>query len=296
MSDRARRLVVPVADPAEPVAPPTVSPVLPGRPDATRPQVQTVSKEPDAAGGVPCPWCATANRPDRHYCARCAMPMTRDEQAPPGRRPWWRRILDHRNREAPWAGERPRLRRSFEHILRWLGAAIVLTLLILVAIHIPDGVRATRDHFAERAPVDPDGYSASNSFPDHSARRLFDKRNDTWWGPGVTESGAGEWVEARFEYPTRLLDLVITPGVSTRADEIDESALPHRIEARISMEDGTTTTRELTLDQGPGAQVRAFRAEGVTGVRFTLVSAHGADPDKQVAIAEIEFFGPSSGN
>ncbi|MGP3967260.1 NADase-type glycan-binding domain-containing protein [Streptomyces sp. 6N223] len=296
MSDRARRLVVPVAEPVDPAAPPPVSPVLPGRPAPARPPAQDVVEEPGVDAGVPCPWCATSNRPDRHYCARCAMPMTGDEQAAPGRRPWWRRMLDRRNREAPWAGDRPRLRRTFEHILRWVVAALVLTLLILIAVHIPDGVRATRDHFAKRAPVDPEDVRASNSYPDHAARLAFDKLNDTWWGPGVTQSGEGEWVEARFEQPARLLDLVITPGVSTRADEIAESALPHRIEARITTEDGSATTRELTLDQGAGGQRLDFRADGVTSVRLTIVSAHGAAPDKQVAVAEIEFFGPSSGN
>lgn len=74
-AERARRLLVPVSDP-EPRQAPSVAPVLPGRPVAARPQtVRAPGVEPGAMGGVPCPWCATANRPDRHYCARCAMPM-----------------------------------------------------------------------------------------------------------------------------------------------------------------------------------------------------------------------------
>jgi hypothetical protein len=297
-SDRARPLVVPVADPAGAAAPPSVSPVLPGRPAAKRPQARGIGHEPGAHGGPPCPWCGTANLPDRHFCARCAMPMAQGQQAGGGggRRPWWRRILDARNREAPWAGERPRLRRTFGHVVRWLVAAIVLTLLILLAVRIPDGVHATRDHFAKRAPVEPGGFRALHSYEDHPARLAFDKLNDTWWGPGVSESGEGEWIEARFEEPTRLLDLVITPGVSTRAEQLRESALPHRFEVLITTADGSTTTRELTLDQGLGPQRLAFRADGVTGVRLTIASAYGASPDKQVAIAEIEFFGPSSGS
>ncbi|MFD5421789.1 hypothetical protein ACFWJT_27620 [Streptomyces sp. NPDC127069] len=40
------------------------------------------------------------------------MPLA-DGPAALGRRPWWRRVLDFRNREALWAGDRPRLRRGF---------------------------------------------------------------------------------------------------------------------------------------------------------------------------------------
>ncbi|MFI6408318.1 NADase-type glycan-binding domain-containing protein [Streptomyces sp. NPDC050548] len=292
-AERARRLLVPVDDP-EPRQAPSVAPVLPGRPVAARPQsVRAPGVEPGAVGGVPCPWCATANRPDRHYCTRCAMPMAGEEQVA-GRLPWWRRMLTFRSGEIPWAGDRPRLRRTFDRVLTWIGAAIVLTLLIVLAVNIPRGVQAAKDHFAKRAPVSPDRVTASRSFPGHKPELAFDKLNNTWWGPGVSQSGEGQWLEAKFDEPTRLLDVLITPGVSTRADQLGQSALPHRIEARITTADGKTTTRELSLDQGAGAQRRAFRVGEVTSVRFTIESAYGASGKKQVAIAEIEFFGPSN--
>ncbi|MFJ8135556.1 NADase-type glycan-binding domain-containing protein [Streptomyces sp. NPDC096013] len=293
-AERARRLLVPVNDP-EPRQAPSVAPVLPGRPVAARPQsVRAPGVDPGAVGGIPCPWCATANRPDRHYCTRCAMPMAGEERAP-GRLPWWRRLLAFRTGEIPWAGDRPRLRRTFDRILTWLGAAIVLTLLIVLAVNIPRGVQAAKDHFAKRAPVSPDRVTASRSYPGHKPELAFDKLNNTWWGPGVTQSGEGQWLEARFDEPTRLLDVLITPGVSTRPDQLGQSALPHRIEADITTADGKTTKRQLTLDQGAGAQRRAFRVGKVVAVRFTVESAYGISGKKQVAIAEIEFFGPSSG-
>ncbi|MFF8593114.1 NADase-type glycan-binding domain-containing protein [Streptomyces sp. NPDC015220] len=297
MTDRARQLLIPVADPqARPTADPSVAPVLPGRPAPQRPQVvRAPGEEAGAAGGTPCPWCSTLNRPDRHYCARCAMPMTRSEQAS-GRLPWWRRLVGSGNRETPWAGDRPRLRRTFDRVLTWVGALVVLTLLIVLAVHIPQGVQATRDHFAKRAPVAPDRVTASRSYPGHKPELAFDKLNNTWWGPGVAESGQGQWIEARFSEPTRLLDLIITPGVSKRPDQLSQSALPHRVEARITLADGKTTTRELTLDQGAGGQRRAFRVGEVTAVRFVIESAYQTSAKKQVSIAEIEFFGPSNAN
>lgn len=182
-AERARRLLVPVSDP-EPRQAPTVAPVLPGRPVAARPQsVRAPGVEPGAVGGVPCPWCATANRPDRHYCARCAMPMAGEEHAT-GQLPWWRRLFAFRNGEIPWAGDRPRLRRTFDRVLTWVGAAIVLTLLIVLAVNIPRAVDATKDHFAKRAPVYPDRVTASRSYPGHKPDLAFDRLNNTWWGPG----------------------------------------------------------------------------------------------------------------
>ncbi|MEU5754561.1 NADase-type glycan-binding domain-containing protein [Streptomyces sp. NPDC047853] len=298
MSDRARSLLVPVADPNAPVpaAPPAVAPVLPGRPDADRPQVRAPGHQPDFADGPPCPWCSTPNRPDRHYCARCAMPLVRTGEHTTAPAPWWRRLFGGRRRETPWAGDRPRLRRVFDRIGTWITLAVVVTLAVLGFVYIPDGVQATRDHFAKRAPVSPDRITASRSYAGHKPELLIDKHSNTWWGPGISQSGQGEWFEVSFTEPTRLLDLIITPGVSTKADRLSESALPHRVRAAVTTKDGRTTTRDLTLDQGPGGQRRPFRVGEVTKVRFTIESAHAASADKQVAIAEIEFFGPSSAN
>ncbi|MFJ6692568.1 NADase-type glycan-binding domain-containing protein [Streptomyces sp. NPDC091294] len=298
MSDRARSLLVPVADPEAPApaAPPAVAPVLPGRPDADRPQVRAPGHQADIANGPPCPWCSTPNRPDRHYCARCAMPLVASGDQATVRAPWWRRLFGGRRQETPWAGDRPRLRRVFDRIGTWITVAVVATLAVLGFMYIPDGVQNTRDHFAKRAPVSPDGIKASRSFPGHNPELLIDKLSNTWWGPGITESGQGQWVEATFTEPTRLLDVIITPGVSSRANRLQESALPHRIKATITMKDGSVKTRDLTLDQGAGGQRRPFRVGEVTKVRFTIESAHAASAKKQVAIAEIEFFGPSSAN
>ncbi|MFF4657867.1 NADase-type glycan-binding domain-containing protein [Streptomyces sp. NPDC001381] len=295
MAARARSLLVPVVEPEEPApaAPPSVAPVLPGVPVADRPQVRAPGPVQGEENGVACPWCATPNRPDRHYCTRCAMPMTLEDRSSV-RLPWWRRLFGRG--ETPWAGDRPRLRRTFDRIVTWVMAAVVLTLLIVAGVNAPAAVQATKDHFAKRAAVSPDAFAASRSYPGHKPDLAFDKINNSWWGPGVSQSGEGEWIEARFSEPTRLLDLVITSGTSTRPDQLTESALPHRVKATITLKDGTTTTRELVLDQQAGGQRRAFRVGEVTKVRFTIESAYGASASKQVAIAEIEFFGPSHAN
>ncbi|MFE5111324.1 NADase-type glycan-binding domain-containing protein [Streptomyces sp. NPDC056663] len=295
VNDRARQLLVPVADPEpRPMASASVAPVLPGRPAPQQPQtVSAPGEEFGVDGGTLCPWCSTRNRPERHFCTRCAMPMAGEAQAR-DRLPWWRRLLSADSRETPWAGERPRLRRTFDRVLTWLGAAIVVTLLAVLAFNIPKGVQAAKDHFSKRASVEPDSWSASRSYPGHKADLAGDKLNDTWWGPGVSESGEGQWIQAKFDEPTRLLDLIITPGVSTRADEISHSARPHRLDAKITLSNGKTVTNEITLDPGAGGQRIPFRVGTVSSVRFTIESATGTSSNKQIAVAEIEFFGPSN--
>jgi hypothetical protein len=222
------------------------------------------------------------------------MPMAGEERAAAERRPWWRRMLDFRNRETPWAGDRPRMRRTFDRIVTWVVAAVLVTLAIIAGVKAPSAVQAVRDHFAKRAPVVPDGFGASHSWAGHKPHLAFDTYSNTWWGPGVSESGEGEWIEARFNEPTRLLNLIITPGVSTHSDQLDEEALPHRIKATVTTKDGKTVDQEIVLDQGAGPQTRAFRFGDVTKVRFTIESAYATSERKQVAIAEIEFRGPSN--
>jgi hypothetical protein len=269
--------------------------VLPGRPIPARPQVQGFKEQHDD-GGAPCPWCGTGNRPDRHFCRRCALPMAGRPEDPAQRPPWWRRLLGLGGRRVPWAGERPRLRRGLGRVLNWVVGAAVLALLVTAALNIGTAVQSVRDHFAKRAPISPDSYSASHSYAGHGPGLAFDKLNNTWWGPGQTQSGAGEWIEAGFTQPTNLLDVVITSGESTHPSDLSKSALPHLIEAVITTANGKTQSRFLTLDEASGGQVRAFRVSNVTAIRFILRSAYGASSDKQVAIAEIEFFGPSSGS
>jgi hypothetical protein len=292
-TERARALLIPVADPGRAAAPPSVAPVQPGRPITARPQVQAPHGQGDD-GPAPCPWCGTGNRPDRHFCRRCALSMVGRPDEPGRRLPWWRRLPGFGERRVPWAGERPRLRRGLGRIWTWVVGAVVLALVVTAALNVGAAVQAVRDHFTKRAPIAANSYKASHSWPGHGPALAFDKINNTWWGSGKNQSGAGEWVEADFDQPTHLLDIVFTSGESAQAMDLSKSALPQRIEAVVTTADGKKQSRFVTLDGASGGQARAFRAKDVTSVRFILRSAFGATADKQVAIAEIEFFGPSS--
>lgn len=295
-STRARDLIVPVPDRQPRQTSPEAAPVLPGRPEAQVLQVRAPGRPDTVPDGIPCPWCSTSNEPVRHFCDRCAMPMSRTADDATTVPPWWRRLLDRRNRPAPWAGDRPRPRFGFDRVGNWLGAAVVLALIAGAVVYTGPAVDAVRDHFVKRAPVAPDRVSASRSYARHGPPLAFDRINNTWWGPGVSQSGDGDWLEARFDRPTRLLDVVVTPGVSARGDQLGKSAQPHQVDAVITTAEGKKVTRRLTFDQGAGAQRRRFRVGEVTSVRLVVRSAYNASEDRQLAIAEVEFFGASSGN
>ncbi|MFD6280675.1 zinc ribbon domain-containing protein [Streptomyces sp. NPDC060209] len=289
-SARARALLVPVADQRAAAPAPEVAPVLPGVPAAARPRVQAPGGEPADETGPPCPWCEVGNRPDRHFCRRCGMSLAERPGVPEARRPWWRRMRDFGNGPAPWAGDRPRLRRGIGRIFTWVAYGLALGLVIYAAFNVGTAWNAARDHFAKRAQISPDAAEASRSFKGHPPKTLFDKINNSWWGPGVSQSAEGEWVEARFQEPTRLLDILITSGISTKPSDLSEAALPHRMDAVITTADGKKTTRHIKLDQVSGPQQRKFRAQNVVSVRFVIRSAFNVGSDKQVSIAEIEFF------
>lgn len=289
-SARARALLVPVADQGPAAPEPDVAPVLPGMPAAARPQVQAPRGEPADETGPPCHWCEVGNRPDRHFCRRCGMSLDERPGVPEARRPWWRRLRDFGNGPAPWAGDRPRLRRGIGRVFTWLAYGLALGLVIYAAFNVSTAWNAARDHFAKRAQISPDSAAASRSFGGHPPKVLFDKVNNSWWGPGVSETAEGEWVEARFQEPTRLLDILITSGISAKASDLSEAALPHRMDAVITTADGKKTTRQIKLDQMSGPQQRKFRAQNVVSVRFVIRSAFNTGSDKQVSIAEIEFF------
>ncbi|MFE2925696.1 hypothetical protein [Streptomyces goshikiensis] len=102
----------------------------------------------------------------------------------------------------PWAGERPRLRRGTGRGLTWIAYGLALTLVIYGAFNASTAWSAARDHFAKWAQVTPDSVEGSRSFDGHPPKVLFDKINNSWWGPGVSQSADGEWMEARFSEPT----------------------------------------------------------------------------------------------
>ncbi|WP_329464232.1 NADase-type glycan-binding domain-containing protein [Streptomyces sp. NBC_01431] len=277
-SDAARALLVPVQDPTPAQPPEAPGTVLPGRPEAARPRVRTAAPAPAPENGTPCPACGTPNHQHRNFCRSCATPLTP-------------RRTD--NAEGPYAGQRPPLYRDRK---RWI--ARVLITLAVVGLIVggifggPPAARAVQDHFAKRVAVHPTAWKASHSDPKHGPELAFDSYSNTWWGTGLQGDSAGQYLEATFGQPTDLLALLITPGTSKRSGQQSEQARPQEFDLVVTDSSGKAHTSHQSINDG-GVQRIDVRVRDAASVRLILRSAFGTAPDKQVAIAELEFFSRS---
>ncbi|WP_406220449.1 NADase-type glycan-binding domain-containing protein [Streptomyces decoyicus] len=266
---------------ASPTAPPEApGSVLPGRPDPARPRVRTPQAAPEPEDGTPCRTCATPNAPRRHFCYSCATPLTDTART---------------EAEGPYAGQRPRLHRDRT---RWIARAVVAAVIAAVVvggiIGGPPAARAVQDHFAKRVQVPAATWKASHSGPEQGPKLAFDGYSNTWWGTGYSGASDGQYLEAGFGQPTDLLNMVITPGASARTPQAADPARPHEFDLLVTDSAGKRHLLRYRLNDG-GPQKVDVRVRNALTVRLVLHSAYGTTDAKQVAIAELEFFGRSTG-
>lgn len=239
----------------------------------------------------PCPLCRTDNPYDRRLCRRCGAVL---DTAPPPRRvrpPWWRRIL-RRSDRAPAAGSRPRHR-----TWRRPRLALPLTLLVLLLAvwfgrsHLPEVFTFAQDRTTKPEALRPTEVRASSEAPGHPASAAFDGFNNRYWAPVNLGSGVGQYLEADFDKPVRLRELLITSGSSVNQDEFLTEARPARITVLLVAADGARRTKTVTLRDQPGQQTFALRGSDVVRIRLTADADFGIRLDRRLAVAEVEFFG-----
>nr|WP_229888110.1 hypothetical protein [Streptomyces olivaceoviridis] len=262
-----------------PAAPP---PRMPPRPDA-----------PPRRHGRPCPSCRAENPQERRLCVRCGTLL--DPTRPPdqaSRPPWWRRILPSRDPRPPAAGDRPRLR-------VWRRPRLTLPAFLIVLVVVAWLARAqltelftfAQDSTGDPKPLHPAHVRASSQASSHRAQAAFDGFNNRYWAPAARGSGTGQYLEADFEHPVRMRQLLVTSGISTKPDEFLSQARPSEITVTLVSSRGEHTTKNLSLNDAPGQQSFEVQGADVTRVRLTVDAAYGTRPDRRVAIAEVEFFG-----
>ncbi|MFG2532947.1 NADase-type glycan-binding domain-containing protein [Streptomyces sp. NPDC048516] len=275
-----RALLVPVPDASPIPSPGAPGSVLPGRPDAARPRVRTPQAAPEPEHGAPCRSCGTLNAPGRHFCRSCATLLT--DTTPEAA-------------EGPYAGERPRLHHNRA---RWITRAVVAVVIAAAVaggiIGGPPAARAVQDHFAERVPVAPATWRASHSGAQHGVKLAFDGYSNTWWGTGYSGTSDGQYLEAGFGQPTDLLNIVITSGASGRTPQAADPARPREFDLIVTDSAGKQHVSQHRLNDGGAQSIDAAVRDAMT-VRLVLHTAYGATDEKQVAIAEMEFFGRSAG-
>ncbi|HEY0699055.1 MAG TPA: zinc ribbon domain-containing protein [Micromonospora sp.] len=267
-----------------PVQPDDVHPPRPPRPPRPAPP-----PDPEPAKvHLFCHRCGAGNERGRTFCRACgnrlAVPEADD-------RSWWQRFLDRwvdRGRRE----RRRRDRRPADAARRILAVVAVVCLLTLLAVLGPPlvgwAVNEVRDRVEDHVPLVPDGTRASSERT--SAKQLVDGLTNRYWAPrGAAE---GSWVEVRFREPVRVLDLIVTPGVSREQDRFLAAGRPRRLAVVATRANGEQVTGTLDLRDQAGPQEFDFEAADVVTLRLTVRAVYApAEANPPVAIAEVEFFG-----
>lgn len=251
--------------------------------------IPAAPEPPPAPVGIACRSCGTDNDTDRHFCRSCGAELR--EAAPPAKESWWRRWR-RRRRERP-AGYRRKGRRK-PHVKRYVLIPLVIAAVLLLIVFLPalpvshPLLENLRDRISDAAPVAPTSIDASSEAT--SAEFAFDGISNEYWAPGLEGDGVGEWVQAEFGDPVRLVYLLVSPGVSRDQEAFLAQARPKEIELRMFTADGGAETVKLTLADSAEPQTLELGVSDVTGVRLTILSTYGFEPGKAVAIAELEYF------
>ncbi|BCJ56017.1 zinc ribbon domain-containing protein [Actinoplanes sp. NBRC 14428] len=287
-ANRAAALVVPVPEallraavrevprtPARVGGPDQPGAVQPGRPVAPRPVLREFS-DTDAGGQVACPVCGTQNPAGRSFCRRCGSAMTAAPAPVRSRRRW--RIR--------WPRGRGRLRR----LLAILLVVVLLAAAAWAAVRWgPRAVDAVRDRLAKPTLITPARTSASSSARGHGPELVSDGLSNRYWSPAAGR-GPGQWVELGFDTPVRVLNLIISGGVSKAQDEYLRHGRPAAVVVSTWTSDDVRTDRRLQLADHAGPQTFTFTAGDTARLRVTITSGYALDRTHPPAIAEIEVF------
>ncbi|MGW6710703.1 NADase-type glycan-binding domain-containing protein [Streptomyces sp. NPDC054956] len=247
-----------------------------------------VEAEEDAPrpGELICGQCGAGNVPTRRYCRRCGAGLA---DAPVAQKPpWWRR---RRTRRTHAAGERPARRRQWR-----LPRPVVPLLLVLALAAAGYAFRAeagralesVRDRVSKPEQTHASAVTASSAAPEHEAALAVDGTTDRYWAPAG--AGQGEYLEATFDGPLRLLDLVVHPGASPVAEKFLQQGRPSSLLLTAVGKDGRTTNKTVRLADVPGQQRFHFAVSDVARLRITVQGAYGAEGGRTVALGEVEFF------
>jgi hypothetical protein len=187
------------------------------------------------------------------------------------------------------AGERPPVR-SWRR--RRIVAPVLLVALVAAAWFgrpVYDGVfDFVRDNTADPKPARPTAATASSEAPGMPAAAAFNGANNQAWAPAGP--GPGAELVAVYDAPVRLVNVIVTPGFSTKTEEFVAHGRPKKLILRFVGADDKESREEVGLVDRPGPQTFKLSPKGdVREVHILIESVYGP-PDRPPAIAEVEFF------
>ncbi len=153
----------------------------------------------------------------------------------------------------------------------------------------PRGVDAVRDRLAKPVLTTPDGVAASSSAKGHEPELVSDGLNNRFWSPALGK-GAGQWVELTYDQPIRILNVIISGGVSPEQDDYLKQGRPAAVQLSAWTAEGVRKDKQVLLADRAGPQTFVFTAGGTKRLRVTIVSGYALGKGRAPAVAEIEVF------
>ncbi len=246
-----------------------------------------------APGEVPCRNCRVGNVATRKFCRACGTPLAAPVAA--AKLPWWRRLwsrLTGRGRHD--AGTRRKVRNRS----RWFAPVVSVVVLALAVVaawtvlptrtYLERAMTSVRDRTAKHVPITPVALRASSSLRGTTPELVSDGVSNRYWSP--SRGPAGQWIEAGFDRPVRLLELVVTSGVSADKEKFLTQGRPRDVTVTLTGEDRKVTTKPIVVQDQPGPQTFAMKVSDVVQVRLTIASGYGTEARTRCAIGELEFF------
>ncbi len=274
---------------AEPTAPEAVKPAPEVMP--SRRQMPTEADRAPLPGETVCGRCGAGNVATRRFCRRCGADLVDAVVVPPP--PWYRRLFARRTR-APRAGDRPTVRRR-SALPRRLAILVAVVAVGYLAVRlawpvVSAPVESVHDRLSGVEVVNPAAISASSSRPEHPASLVRDGATNTFWAPAPAGDGRGEFIEATFPEPFRLVEIQVYNGSSEEPKPYLTTGRVQSVLVTVTRSDGSLETRQVSVADRPGRQDVQLGIADATAVRLTIVSSFGATPGGLVALAEVAYF------
>ncbi len=291
------------SSPADAAAPASAPSLPVGQPTAVKPGAEAnlqgrrkpapVDEFRPKPGEVICGQCGAGNVRERKFCRRCGKDLLGATVLPP--LPWWRRLFRRRPKPIA-AGTRPVLRRRSRAPRRLLVlvvvAAAVLGLGRLAWPWVGGAIGTVRDRIAGSQLYEPSQMVASSSTRGHGAALARDGRGETYWAPAAPGEVVGQYLEARFDQPFRLVRVQYLNGASRDDGKFLATRRPSKVVLSVTSSDGTATTITKTLVDDAKPHEIDVGVSDVTKVRLTIESIKKPVRDSQrtlVALGEMAF-------
>ncbi len=276
----------------------TEAPVAAVRPGAAAPKARrrqaAPQEQPLQPGDLVCGNCGAGNKPTRKFCRRCGKDLAEAEVA---RVPWWRRVFrGGGTKKTPEAGTRPKKQRSAKGfhvppIARYVAIIAVLAGLAYFTMPLWSyGYEAVVDRVKNVELVSPTRLTGSSFARGHRPGAVHDGHTNRFWAPAPRGHATGQWVDAHFATPVRLVYVDIKTGVGLKEAQFLRHGRPTQLKVTAFRKGDDPVTKTFDLKDSPDFQRKTLRASDVTRVRFRITESElGNVRVTRVSIGEINF-------